>query len=209
MIFSLRSVFVSVAAVLTGLKRLFHRHRCACFFFLSFSSSSDINECAVNPGTCGPGTCLNMDGSYRCICPPGYYLHEETCEGTSHANQPLSTVYSTGARVGAGAAREVCRNKTNHFFTSSSSSSSFSITLPLQMALHLPLTCGSGPKPAHSACLCSGADEEILSRLQHIPHALSSWKKGATATSARPLQVAEAAVDCNVQTCDTAADNVR
>lgn len=43
--------------------------------------SSDINECAVNPSTCGAGTCLNLDGSYRCICPPGYYLHEETCEG--------------------------------------------------------------------------------------------------------------------------------
>lgn len=48
------------------------------FLFLS-----DINECAVNPGTCGAGTCLNLDGSYRCICPSGYYLHEETCEGTA------------------------------------------------------------------------------------------------------------------------------
>lgn len=57
--------------------------------------SSDINECAVNPGTCGAGTCLNLDGSYRCICPPGYFLHEETCEGTSHPDQPLSTAYST------------------------------------------------------------------------------------------------------------------
>lgn len=46
----------------------------------------DINECAVNPGTCGAGTCLNLDGSYRCICPPGYYLHEETCEGTADWN---------------------------------------------------------------------------------------------------------------------------
>lgn len=150
------------------------------FFFLhlwaalslspSSSSSSDINECAVNPGTCGPGTCLNMDGSYRCICPPGYYLHEETCEGTSHSELLDS------ARVGAGAAREACRNKTNHFFTSSSSSA-FSITLPLQIALHLPFTCGSRSEPVHSACLYSRADEEILGRPQHIPHALSSWKQ--------------------------------
>lgn len=50
---------------------------------LSAALPSDINECAVNPGTCGAGTCLNMDGTYRCICPPGYYLHEETCEGTA------------------------------------------------------------------------------------------------------------------------------
>lgn len=51
------------------------------FNFLSIFCNSDINECAVNPSTCGAGTCLNLDGSYRCICPPGYYLHEETCEG--------------------------------------------------------------------------------------------------------------------------------
>lgn len=48
---------------------------------------SDINECAVNPGTCGAGTCSNLEGSYRCICPPGYYLHEETCEGTAAWSQ--------------------------------------------------------------------------------------------------------------------------
>lgn len=52
-------------------------------FYSVFLFFSDINECAVNPGTCGAGTCLNLDGSYRCICPLGYYLHEETCEGTA------------------------------------------------------------------------------------------------------------------------------
>lgn len=174
--------------------------------FASFPtfSSSDINECAVNPGTCGPGTCLNMDGSYRCICPPGYYLHEETCEGTSHSNQAPLHILPNSARVGAGATREVCRHKTNRMLASYS----FSITLPLQMALHLPFTRGSRPEPARSACLYSATDEEILGRLQHIPHVLSSWKKGATATSPRPLRVAEAAADCDVQTCDTAADKV-
>lgn len=61
-----------------------HRRLIRIFNFLSvffFFQNSDINECAVNPSTCGAGTCLNLDGSYRCICPPGYYLHEETCEG--------------------------------------------------------------------------------------------------------------------------------
>lgn len=61
-----------------------------CMFYsvsLVYSFLSDINECAVNPGTCGAGTCLNLDGSYRCICPPGYYLHEETCEGMAAQSQ--------------------------------------------------------------------------------------------------------------------------
>lgn len=61
----------------------------------------------MNPGTCGAGTCLNLDGSYRCICPPGYYLHEETCEGTSHPRQPLSTTY-LAAHVSAPAPHARC-----------------------------------------------------------------------------------------------------
>lgn len=53
-------------------------------FTVCIPSFPDINECAVNPSTCGAGTCLNLVGSYRCICPPGFYLHEETCEGKAH-----------------------------------------------------------------------------------------------------------------------------
>lgn len=46
-----------------------------------------------------------------------------------------------------------------------------SLQLPCCYTSHpLPLfTCGSGPKPEHSDCLYSGADEEIFGRLQHIP----------------------------------------
>lgn len=51
------------------------------------------------------------------------------------------------------------------FFTSSFAS----IALLLQIAPLPPFTCGSGPKPEHSDCLYSGADEEIFGRLQHIP----------------------------------------
>lgn len=33
----------------------------------------DINECAEQPTLCGPaGTCQNVPGSYRCVCPRGY-----------------------------------------------------------------------------------------------------------------------------------------
>ena len=52
-----------------------------CPSYIPFSS--DINECAERPGTCGAGTCVNLNGSYSCICPPGYYLHEDTCKGTA------------------------------------------------------------------------------------------------------------------------------
>lgn len=32
----------------------------------------DMNECAMNPEICQNGACENLDGSYRCICNPGY-----------------------------------------------------------------------------------------------------------------------------------------
>lgn len=36
--------------------------------------SSDVNECAENPGVCASGHCVNTDGSFRCECPFGYSL---------------------------------------------------------------------------------------------------------------------------------------
>ena len=45
---------------------------------------SDLDECAWGPevraqlGGCGPGTrCLNLPGSYRCDCLPGYVRVDE------------------------------------------------------------------------------------------------------------------------------------
>uniref|UniRef100_A0A8C2I4K8 Fibrillin 1 n=1 Tax=Cyprinus carpio TaxID=7962 RepID=A0A8C2I4K8_CYPCA len=49
---------------------------CVCVF-ISHLFCTDINECLISPGTCGPGTCQNLDGSYRCICPPGYFLQND------------------------------------------------------------------------------------------------------------------------------------
>lgn len=33
------------------------------------------------PGTCSPGTCQNLEGSFRCICPPGYEVQNDNCIG--------------------------------------------------------------------------------------------------------------------------------
>lgn len=36
---------------------------------------TDINECDLNAGVCrGGGTCVNTDGSFTCVCPPGLTL---------------------------------------------------------------------------------------------------------------------------------------
>ncbi|VDI06848.1 Hypothetical predicted protein, partial [Mytilus galloprovincialis] len=37
---------------------------------------TDVNECAMNPEICQNGACENLDGSYRCICNPGYQVDQ-------------------------------------------------------------------------------------------------------------------------------------
>lgn len=72
-----------------------------------------------------------------------------------------------------------CRGaqKENKPFFSTSSFSS--ITSLLQIALHLLFLMWEGARASSgSICLYSGADEEIFSRLQHVPYVLSSRKKG-------------------------------
>lgn len=39
----------------------------------------DVNECAVDPSLCAPGTCTNRVGSYGCSCPPGYRSSGGAC----------------------------------------------------------------------------------------------------------------------------------
>ena len=40
----------------------------------------DINECLLNPSICKGGTCVNSDGSFTCICPPGLSLDSSGTE---------------------------------------------------------------------------------------------------------------------------------
>ena len=42
---------------------------------ISISICVDINECLINPSTCGDhGRCVNMIPGYKCNCDPGYDL---------------------------------------------------------------------------------------------------------------------------------------
>lgn len=38
----------------------------------------DIDECAINSGLCQPGICINLQGSYKCICRDGF---EQSLDG--------------------------------------------------------------------------------------------------------------------------------
>lgn len=68
------------------------------------------------------------------------------------------------------------QKKNKSFFSTSSFSP---ITLLLQIALLLLFLMWEGARASSgSICLYSGGDEEIFSRLQHVPYVLSSRKKG-------------------------------
>lgn len=62
--------------------------------FVWFFFSTDINECISLPGTCSPGTCQNLDGSFRCICPPGYEVHNEQCIGKTKTCASAESAFS-------------------------------------------------------------------------------------------------------------------
>ena len=52
-----------------------------CFLF---SHSIDINECEMNEDTCDDqavADCINTNGSYECICKPGYSGDGYICTG--------------------------------------------------------------------------------------------------------------------------------
>uniref|UniRef100_A0A8C8SQE6 Latent-transforming growth factor beta-binding protein 2 n=1 Tax=Pelusios castaneus TaxID=367368 RepID=A0A8C8SQE6_9SAUR len=53
---------------------------------------SEIDRCASAPGTCGPGTCVNLPGRYSCVCGPGYRLHPSLpqCIGMSCVRDPCA-----------------------------------------------------------------------------------------------------------------------
>ncbi|KAK4808060.1 hypothetical protein QYF61_017080 [Mycteria americana] len=58
--------------------------------FMSFSA--DINECERDPLLCRGGICMNTDGSFECICPPG---HELTSEGNTCIGEMMESYAMT------------------------------------------------------------------------------------------------------------------
>nr|XP_024214767.1 fibrillin-2 [Halyomorpha halys] len=55
-----------------------HHTDCPCprgFTKTDGKTCTDINECSLNAGVCrGGGTCVNTEGSFTCVCPPGLTL---------------------------------------------------------------------------------------------------------------------------------------
>ena len=42
---------------------------------------TDVNECEINNGGCGIGTCINTYRSFECRCPYGYIWDGTQCVG--------------------------------------------------------------------------------------------------------------------------------
>ncbi|XP_065222296.1 fibrillin-2-like [Planococcus citri] len=82
---------------------LCHTEECSCakgFAKVDGKVCSDINECELNNGLCrGGGTCLNTEGSFTCVCPPGLTLD---ATGTLCQDNRFDTCY-TDYKFGTGA----------------------------------------------------------------------------------------------------------
>ena len=44
------------------------------------NTCEDINECEVNTEVCGFGQCTNTEGSYDCLCDPGFETTQQRCQ---------------------------------------------------------------------------------------------------------------------------------
>lgn len=64
-------------------------------FQVDGKTCTDINECDLNAGICrGGGTCVNTEGSFTCVCPPGL-----TLDTTSMANIEFVIIYNVNFHI--------------------------------------------------------------------------------------------------------------
>lgn len=68
-------------------------HRASYPSHPAWPPSTDINECLQLPTPCAY-QCHNLQGSYRCLCPPGQILlrDDRTCAPLERINQNITTV---------------------------------------------------------------------------------------------------------------------
>ena len=70
------------------------KRRCPTYFYLLFFHWSehsillvipltDVNECVENNPCAGDRVCINLQGSYLCGCPAGFFLVGDSCRGES------------------------------------------------------------------------------------------------------------------------------
>ena len=46
--------------------------------FIDFTLAIDINECN-NKSICSVGSCVNTEGTYKCMCDQGYKMEDKKC----------------------------------------------------------------------------------------------------------------------------------
>lgn len=56
-----------------------------------------MNECEETPGLCRGGTCVNTEGSFNCLCPPGHELgpDKQSCKDIDECSR-TSGICSNG-----------------------------------------------------------------------------------------------------------------
>lgn len=63
--------------------------------FIVFSSSTDVNECELLSSVCGEAQCVNVDGSFLCMCPNGheYNVMIAKCEPIPTGKPPSALLH--------------------------------------------------------------------------------------------------------------------
>ncbi|RVE48444.1 hypothetical protein evm_006880 [Chilo suppressalis] len=62
----------------------------------------DVDECAAGLVSCGPGECVNLDGSYKCVCAAGFCGLECAVRDPCFDPAPVSEDPGSGEEAGPG-----------------------------------------------------------------------------------------------------------